>query len=1506
MNLLELISGISGATACLVLIALATIPSVLALKGCLSRGARLNRQFPLYEDEDGTATEESQASFSDSVPRYGILLWSLVGSVAALATALCVTVDPGFIGSIIPCFWFLFATALLGNFQALIIFNDKNSGRKATLGLYTSLTAVIIVVEIFLLIGSRELSRAGVPAYTALRWVQIVAALFQAISGMCLPRRPDVYVGGQRVDREHTGSILGQCSFAWAGEVMDLVKQKRHIGIKDLPVLEAKMRTGFVHDDLQHEREPARLWRTLFKTHYRKCLVQWLLVLIMCFSQLLPQFCLLRILQRLEARQDTYPSHVPLGAWVIGLGVSVIGNSWIENTMNWLSLGKIGLGVYEQLSALVVWKGMRLKDIKGDEQPEQDKQGKGSKHTPINLLAVDSQRVADFAATNHLAASSILKLALSFAFLSRLVGADCLAVGLTGFFLTAPFNMLCTRKYSKSQSQLMKIRDQKLAIVTEALLGIRQIKFSALEPEWYQKIKETRDQELRALRKTFRFMTGLVFVWVFGPVMLSAATLGAYVLLHGNLTASVAFVTISVFSNVEATLGLLPELTSKIVNAKISAKRIEDYLNSDELDNHVKHGDTIAFKEATVKWPALAPIANAFTLRNITLRFPNGQLSIISGKIGAGKSLLLASILGEADIVTGTVTAPHPPNHQKRFDEFATPMSWIIPSARAYVSQIPWIQNATVRENILFGLPYLAERYTQVMHACALVKDMDLFESGDQTDIGANGVNLSGGQKWRLAFARALYSRAGILILDDIFSALDAHVGKFIYDHALTGELGRGRTRILVTHHISLCLLQAEYCVFLADGTVELAGSKSDLCKKGILSDYARNKTADDSVAIQPRESPLQQRSASFNDTGKVNACPPLPSARFMADEKRQTGKVKWQVYGKYIKASGILSLGLVLLFFTAFVGSNFGRTWWLSLWTRRYEGQTLLPSLLSTETNQQTRLSTLRSAMADELWYYLGIYIALSGITCVLGTVRYYFLYRGSVQASRVLFERLSYVMLRMPLRWLDTVPIGSILNRLTADFNVLDSRLADSYGYVIYNVFVMIGTILAGLAVSPYIAFLVVVLLATSLRFGNRYLIGAREVKRLESISKSPILEQFGSALTGIGTVRAFQMSNAYVKKLHGHINDWARAYWYTMLFSRWLNLRLNISGTVFTTVTAAMVVSIPSIDAPLAGFCLSFVLQFSQTIIWVVRDFASLEIAMNALERISEYCDLTPETESGMDPPAAWPTNGHLEVSNLVVTYAPELGPVLKGLSFEVQRNERVGVVGRTGAGKSTLTLALFRFLEASEGSIYIDGIDVSKIKLRELRKRVAIIPQDPILFSGTVRSNLDPFDEYSDETLSDALNRVHLGRTGIQDGNNSTDGDGLHHALDLCSKVSQGGLNMSQGQRQLLCLARAIVSRPKIIALDEATSAVDKKTDRFIQGSIREEFKDSTLLVIAHRLSTVADFDKILVMGDGRVVEYDSPRVLINKEGGMLRDMIGHSDEKELILKTIGAR
>lgn len=538
------------------------------------------------------------------------------------------------------------------------------------------------------------------------------------------------------------------------------------------------------------------------------------------------------------------------------------------------------------------------------------------------------------------------------------------------------------------------------------------------------------------------------------------------------------------------------------------------------------------------------------------------------------------------------------------------------------------------------------------------------------------------------------------------------------------------------------------------------------------------------------------------------------------------------------------------------------------------------------------------------------------------MGTFRYWLIFTGSIRASRRLFDKLSFTILRTPLRWMDTVPLGRILNRFTADFNVVDARLSADIAFGANNLFRLIGVMIAGIFVSPYVILLSLSLLAICLQIARLYIYGAREVKRLESSAKSPVFEQFGSALTGVGTIRAFDKSDVYINRMYAKIDDHSTSFWHLWAFNRWMGLRMSAVGGLFATFVAIIILLIKNIDASLAGFALSFALDYGSLVIWTIRHYTNLELDMNAAERIFEYCNLPTECLDGVDPPAAWPSEGRLEVTDLVVGYAPDLPPVLKGLTFSVARNERIGVVGRTGAGKSSLTLALFRFLEAREGSIYIDGLDISKIKLHALRSRLAIIPQDPVLFSGTVRSNLDAFNEHTDSELRDALQRVHLISASESE---SLAAPGTHTLnrtpeaaaaaatspnlntnpfTSLSSPISEGGLNLSQGQRQLLCLARAIVARPKVMVLDEATSAVDMATDALIQRSIREEFMDATLLVIAHRLSTIADFDQILVMGEGRGVEFGPPRELFRRKGGVFRGMVEESGERERLEVLMG--
>ncbi|KAL8848657.1 MAG: hypothetical protein Q9221_006331 [Calogaya cf. arnoldii] len=507
-------------------------------------------------------------------------------------------------------------------------------------------------------------------------------------------------------------------------------------------------------------------------------------------------------------------------------------------------------------------------------------------------------------------------------------------------------------------------------------------------------------------------------------------------------------------------------------------------------------------------------------------------------------------------------------------------------------------------------------------------------------------------------------------------------------------------------------------------------------------------------------------------------------------------------------------------------------------------------------------------------LRYYVGVYLRLSVIICFLFVIKFFSVLVGSIKASRVLFEGFDNGIFHAPIRWLDVTPIGRILNRYTADFNAIDESLADGLGFLINQVLQLAAIVVAGVILSPIIVAFAVVLLLMCIYIARLYLPGARDVERIESVTRSPIFKQLESASAGVGTIRAYKMSDVYIQRssrksrMFSKIDDHARATWYRYLFNLWMMLRLNAVGALFATLVATVTVWKTDVDASLAGFALSFALQYTIAIEWTIRQYSAVQLDMNSTECILEYSHMKTETQSGHDVPASWPSNGVIEYEDFSTGY--ETGqPVLRDLSFRVAPNQRIGIVGRTGAGKSSLTLTLFRFLEATQGRILVDGIDISEIKLSVLRCRLVIIPQDPVLFSGTIRSNLDPFNEYTDEELNSALSEVHINDTHNPVGHGTSSNDTFG---SLTFPISAGGHNLSQGQRQLLCLARALISRRKIIIMDEATSSVDKAADTLIQKSIRERFSDSTLLVVAHRLSTVADFDRILVLDEGRVVEY----------------------------------
>ncbi|RFU76757.1 abc transporter, transmembrane domain, type 1 [Trichoderma arundinaceum] len=1539
----------------LAIVGLSSLPAVVAL---LSQIRNRTPKDNFYQDIDGTSTPEAIASFSNRWPKVALLLLSLTGFGTSVALSVLSTLRSGKDDLFIPN-WLITAALAAIVLQATCISAHRSPVKSHDLGLWTFGSALISILAIIL--QSRHAFRLGVsnndPVFI-LRLVSLAATILLLLASISIPRRPDIFHKDKPVDAQFTSSALSRYTWSWGQPLVALATKKGDLDEKDIPGPDHNFRARDLVEAWHEFKFEGPLLKNLLRAYLPRFIIQWTVTIARSFVGLGPFWAMLRVIELLERRSPT--GERPMAqilAYIVSLAVFSLCGQWMQGWVNWYSMYKTSIPLRGQLSALIFEKSLKRKNVKmaeketpkadGDnaegeddaKKPEEDTVLK-SRQAIVNLVGVDVRHVSNLAAFQFFIISSLTNLFVYCGFLLNLIGFLPFAAGIVAWALVLPINTYATKFYMKYQAKLMKDRDAKLAIVNEALLGIRQIKFSALENQWENRIKEMREQELTTLKRTFMADSVLFACWVISPIFLAAASLTVYSIMHGNLTPSIAFVSISIFKSLEVTLSALPELLTTSVDTLVSIKRIDAYLSGPEMKRILSDGPDVAFDNATVSWPVdvETPEEERFILKNINLSFPAGELSVISGKTGTGKSLLLSAILGEVDLLEGGIYAPPTTAPHERNDHKAHPGNWILPGSVAYVAQTPWLESASFRDNILFGLPYVESRYQKVIEVCALKKDLEILPDGDKTELGANGINLSGGQKWRVTLARAIYSRAEILVMDDIFSAVDAHVGRHIFEKCISGQLCEGRTRILVTHHVALVQTKAKYLVELGEGTVLAAGLTSELAEDGTLeriktSEQAPEEiqqeeaAAESSTAVNSEEASVAGAEGNSSEsTTEVESAKDKNAKDFIEKETRDKGQVKSRIYRSYLNHSGGWIFWIVLaILFSSFEAGNLARNWWVKIWTGESDGQ--VEGMHAFEAEQKHGLayglslqhgpfhvaSGLLSTQSTEhnLTYYLSIYVALSGASGLVGTLRFIWSFIMSIKASRTLFNQILFTVLRTPLRWLDTVPVGRILNRLTSDFDIIDNRINMDFGMLLWRALGLLGVCVAAALVSPYILPMAFVLVIFATIVAKKYMAGARPMKRLESTSKSPVFEQFNATLSGVATLRAYQKTQVYVDRMHSHLDAWDSVSVYGSLFNRWMSFRMALIGTAFSSIVGIVVALSPYIDASMAGFTLAFAVDFSGNILMTLWSYTNLELDMNATERVIEYADLKTEPLDGEKAPAAWPTSGEIEVKDLVVGYAEDLPAVLRGVSFNVKNNERVGVIGRTGAGKSSLTLALFRFLEARSGTVFIDGLDISKIDLHSLRSRLAIIPQDPVLFSGTIRSNLDPFNERTDEELRESLHRVHLVDSQPATPANEPSSAAVSTASpvnanifrDLSSGIAESGGNLSQGQRQLLCMARAIVSRPKIMVLDEATSAVDMATDALIQRSIREEFTDSTLIVIAHRLSTIADFDRILVLSEGAVAEFGTPKELWEKEGGVFRDMCESSGEKDKLRETI---
>ncbi|XP_041776319.1 multidrug resistance-associated protein 1 isoform X1 [Anopheles merus] len=1102
----------------------------------------------------------------------------------------------------------------------------------------------------------------------------------------------------------------------------------------------------------------------------------------------------------------------------------------------------------------------------------------------VNLMAVDAQRFMDLTTYINMIWSAPLQIGLALYFLWQILGPSVLA-GLAVMIILIPVNGVIANMIKTLQIKQMKNKDERVKLMNEVLSGIKVLKLYAWEPSFEQQILKIRDKEVKVLKSAAYLNAGTSFIWSCAPFLVSLVTFATYVLVDENnvLDASTAFVSLSLFNILRFPLSMLPMLISNMVQTSVSVNRINTFLNQEELDpDNVQHDEKesspLLIENGVFSWGG-----EETTLKNINVRVEKNQIVAVVGTVGSGKSSLLSAFLGEMDKISGRV------NTLGRI---------------AYVSQQAWIQNATLKDNILFGKPMDQRRYARVIEACALKPDIEMLPGGDMTEIGEKGINLSGGQKQRVSLARAVYNDADVYFLDDPLSAVDSHVGKHIFEQVIgpSGLLAK-KTRVLVTHGITY-LPNTDKIFVLREGEISESGTYQELMdKKGAFAEFLiqhlqevseeeedldeikqqlENSVGGEELLNQlKRSNSKRSRSESTSETGSVKdisrqnsttdsntslrrrtseKAPEVAKTKLIEQEKSETGSVKWEVYKHYLKSIGLtLSVATVILNMI-FQGFSIGSNLWLSRWS----------------TDDTAGNDTSRRDM------YLGVYGAF-GAGQVLSTfLSTLFLYIGALEASRTLHKTLLRRVLHAPLTsFFDITPVGRVLNRFSKDIDTTDSDLPATLRAWSACFFGVVATLVVISISTPIFAAVIVPIGILYYAVQRFYVATSRQLKRLESVSRSPIYSHFGETIQGVQTIRAYSVQDRFILESDEKVDGNQLCYCPSIIANRWLAVRLEMVGNLIILFAALFaVLGRETMNAGLVGLSVSYALQITQTLNWLVRMTSDVETNIVAVERIKEYGETKQEAAWELPNstlPRDWPEQGMVEFRDFQVRYREGLELVLRGISFTVNGGEKVGIVGRTGAGKSSLTLALFRIIESAGGSIVIDGQDISQLGLHALRSRLTIIPQDPVLFSGTLRINLDPFNAHSDDDIWKALEHAHLksfvkGLTA-----------GINH------EVTEGGENLSVGQRQLICLARALLRKTKVLILDEATAAVDLETDDLIQRTIRTEFKDCTVLTIAHRLNTIMDSDKVIVLDKGQIVEFAPPAELLQSKNSAFYSM-----------------
>ncbi|EDK37507.2 hypothetical protein PGUG_01605 [Meyerozyma guilliermondii ATCC 6260] len=1165
---------------------------------------------------------------------------------------------------------------------------------------------------------------------------------------------------------------------------------------------------------------------------------------------------------------------------------------------------RVGVQVRSVLTALILEKSFRLSPRSHHQFASGD----------INsLMGTDLARLEVGMIYQTLIIALPIPLAVSIAILVINIGVSAV-IGIVVFLAFIGAISGATTYLFKLRKTVSGLTDKRVSLIREALNNIKMIKFYSWETPYWANILAARAAEMKVVFK-IQALRNIINALALSLIGLTSmvAFLSLYAIEGGTRTAADIFSSVSSFELLGFLIFLLPQCLSTTADVLVACKRVGKFLDVEEIgvDENYHHfndpssNKAIQLKQATFEWEIfedektgdskekksgtaspdikLTGKKDTFQLKNVDFTINKGEFFVVTGKIGSGKSSLLQAMSGFMKTKEGQVEI----------------------NGSLLFSGAPWIQNATIRENITFGLEYDPAYYKEVISACSLQDDFDSFAGGDLTEVGEKGINLSGGQKARINLARSVYANKDIILMDDCLSAVDARVGKHIVQECLLKLLG-DKTRILATHQLSLISSANRVAYLSGDGTVDV-GTLEELEArnsgfKELLSSNVKNITEDDSTNeksslndddISIEELPIEEESDHSRKSQtltkrRVGASTDvlsiqtndsddnLKKGKLVEKEEQAVNSLRLEVYKTYLKyGSGkFRAWGFFLVFIPLMCISTFADIFtntWLSFWvSHKFPG-------LSDAT-------------------YQGIYSALVLSWLIFLTIEFVSLIGMTTNASKILNVVSIKRILHAPMSFIDTNPMGRIMNRFTKDTDALDNEISEQLRLFVYGLSRLVGMIILNIIYLPWIALLIPIMAALFIAFANYYQASCREIRRIEAVQRSFVYNTFNETLSGNTTIRAYKSEGRFSEKCESHLDRMNEAGYTVWALQRFLNIGLDTLANIVALVISLLCVNrVFKINAATAGLLVSYSLQLGPELTQLIRSWTMLENDMNAAERLCQYAlHLPQEADHNVGTTsveAPWPNRGEIEFDKVSFSYRQGLPHVLKELSFKVNSGERIGICGRTGAGKSSIMNALYRLNELADGKIFIDGVDISTIGLSTLRSNLSIIPQDPALFTGSIRRNLDPFDEHPDSVLWDALRRAGLiEETELDDVKvQQKDLDDELHKFHLQQEVEEEGINFSLGERQLIAFARALVRNSKILILDEATSSVDYGTDDKIQRTIVNEFKDCTILCIAHRLKTIISYDRILTLDHGEVKELDTPQNLFRKPDGIFRAM-----------------